>query len=790
MIDIKSFFISKMNHDLLIVESPSKIKKIQNYVNALGLNIKVSACFGHFRDLPKKKLSVDVDNNFQPEYKITTGKKKIVNELKSSAKHSNVVWLASDKDREGESIAWHLSKVLNLTNLNSNRVVFTEITKKAIKNAIEHPKELDMDMFYSQQARRILDRLIGYLITPILWKHFQNSYKKDVSLSAGRVQSVVVKLVKDREDEIKNFESERYFKITAIFDTQLKAELATTFKTSDKTIEFLNHCKDSTFIIDSIKSKKTRRNPSAPFITSTLQQEASVKYGFSPKKTMLIAQKLYENGFITYMRTDSLNLSEDALQMIKNEVIKTFGEDYYKYRVYNKKVKNSQEAHEAIRPCFMNKHNILEENGMNLDESKIYKLIWNRTMATQMAPAKVKIMTLKISISDRQEIFIAKGETILFDGFLKVYKKVNTDSSEDEESDSNELELFKSYNKGQEVFYTNINASEKVTKPPHGHYSEASLVKHLEKLGIGRPSTYSSIISTVQSRKYVKLDSRKGNQITLNVYTLNSDDIKMGEIKQYINTAQKKLFITDTGSLITNFLNKHFDNIMDYNFTANIETMLDEIAAGNKVWHEVVRYFYNQFHPKTLILNSIDSPVEKERHKRLLGKDPKSGCDIIVYIGKYGPVACICNENKKHCYASLNNLKIDEITLEQALKLFEYPKDIGEYKGNVVKLNKGRYGFYLKCNGKNYSLKNIKTFDETLDESTLDIANIIETYKTNTNIIKKINDDIVIRTGKYGPYINYKKKTNVKIWGSKKPEDLTLEDCMKLIKKKKIFKKR
>ena len=771
--------------DLFIVESPSKIKKILAYLKALGLNAKVLASFGHIRDLDRKTLSIDVNDNFKPTYIPVKEKSKVISELKSESKKclasGGTVWLASDFDREGESIAWHLYKVLKLNKGNVKRAIFTEITKKALKNAVENPKELDLNMFYSQQARRILDRLIGYLVSPILWKHFNSSYKKNCSLSAGRVQSIVVKLVKERVDEINNFESSKYYKITGVFDNVLNAELSTTFEKSKNVKKFLNHCASATFTINKIQSKHTKRKPSPPFITSSLQQEASIKYGFSPKKTMMVAQKLYENGLITYMRTDSLNLSDEALDLIQKEIEERYGNEYYNRKIYSKKVKNSQEAHEAIRPSIMNKNNLNDLDNMNIDDNKLYKLIWKRTIASQMAPAKVNIMTIKIIISDRDELFIAKGESIIFQGFLRVYSAATEDSG-DSSDETNELSLFKSYTKGQEVKYTNIIASEKRTKPPRGYYSEASLVKKLEAIGVGRPSTYSSSIAIVQDRKYVEKGNKKGEEVTLKTYTLTpNDDIQLSKKTQMINTAKKKLFITNTGELVTNFLEEHFKNIMNYEFTANVEDMLDNIADGSKIWHNVVKYFYDQFYPETVKLKSITN-FEKDKHKRVLGKDPETQKDVIVYIGQYGPVACIVDseDSKKNKYSSLNNLKITDITLEEALKLFQYPKLFCQHKDENVLLCKGRYGLYLKYNNKNYSLKDIN--ESELDEAK--VISILEEVKLDTNVIKKINDDIIIKNGKYGPYINYKKKLNVKIWGSKKPKDLTLKDCMSLIKKK------
>ena len=783
--------------DLFIVESPSKTKKINSYLKSIGINARVLASFGHIRDLDRKKLSIDVNDNFKPTYIITNTKKNVISALKEETKKclnsGGSVWLASDFDREGESIAWHLFRVLKLYKNKGSvkRAIFTEITKKALAQAVENPKQLDMNMFYSQQARRILDRLIGYLVSPILWKQFNSSYKKGQSLSAGRVQSVVVKLVKEREDEINSFENTKYYKVTGQFESnKLQADLSSTMANSKEVKKFLKHCRTATFTINTITKKKSTRKASAPFITSTLQQQASVKMGFSPKKTMMVAQKLYENGLITYMRTDSLSLSDDALSAIQVEIEKRYGVEYHTRKQYTNKSKNSQEAHEAIRPSIMSKTDLLDMRNRTADENKLYKLIWKRTIASQMSPAKINIMTLKISVSERDELFIAKGETVIFDGFLLVYKKLQINDGDDDSDSSstnkNELAVFKSYSKGNTVSYDEITGSERRTKPPHGHFSEASLVKKLESIGVGRPSTYSSIISIVQDRHYVEKTSKKGDEITLKTYKMKrmgesevgkaevTSNIILSKKTQLINTAKNRLFITDTGEMITNFLQDKFDTIMDYNFTATVETMLDEVALGNKEWQNVVRYFYDQFHPQVVALNSLVK-TEGDKHRRVLGNN------IVVYIGKFGPVACITDpdNSKNNKYASLGNLKIDSITLEQATELFNYPKKIGLYKNETVMLYKGQYGLYFKHNSKNYSLKSVS--ETELDDCK--IKEIIESKNTN-NIIKQINEDIVIKNGRYGAYISYKKKLNVKIWGSKKPEDLTLEDCMILIKNK------
>mgnify|MGYP001156954552 CR=1 FL=1 len=785
--------------NLFIVESPSKIKKISSYLSSLGINAKVMASFGHIRDLDRKTLSIDVSNDFKPTYILVKKKNNVIQNLKTSSKKclqsGGTIWLASDYDREGESIAWHLSKVLHLDKTKYKnqikRIIFTEITKNALKIAIENPKQLDIHMFYSQQARRILDRLIGYLISPILWKQFHSSFQENKSLSAGRVQSIVVKLIKEREEQITNFSAEKIYKINGIFESnKIKATLDTTFQSSKNSKELLVHCKHASYKIISITNNKTSRNPSPPFITSSLQQQASIKYGFSPKKTMKIAQKLYENGLITYMRTDSLHLSHVALEQIKDTILQLYGEQYYRKKVYSKKIKNSQEAHEAIRPTIIKKKNISNIPQMNNDDNKLYKLIWKRTIASQMASAKVCIMTIKISISERKELFIAKSEKILFDGFLKVYslsKEIN--DSNDTMNNNNDYQTLQSYKEKQMITYDTITASEKRTKPPYSYYSEASLIKQLEKIGVGRPSTYASIVTIVQDRNYVVKKSKKGEEIILKTYSIEhgKEDIFLSKDKCYLNTIKNKLFITEIGELITNFLQEHFDSIMNYQFTSNIETMLDKIAMNEKSWVDVVRYFYECFYPQTQQFSNTKN-LEKDKHKRFLGKEPNTEKDVVVYIGKYGPVACIVdvNDSKKNKYAPLHHHKMEDITLEEALSLFTYPKTICQYKEHHVELCKGRYGLYLKCNGKNYSLKNCIHNEDELD---IDKVKTIIENSGNKYVIKKINDDIVIRDGKYGPYIRYKNKTNIKIWGSKKPKDLTLEDCNKLIEKKMNAKK-
>jgi DNA topoisomerase I len=745
--------------ELFIVESPSKIPKIKK---ALGNNFIVTASFGHIRDLEKKELGIDVDNNFEPNYIVSPDKKSLVSELKKLGKSCKKVWLASDYDREGESIAWHLFKVMELKKEKTHRTVFTEITPKALQNAIQKPTDIDIDMFYSQQARRVIDRLIGYLITPVLWKNFHSSFEKKISLSAGRVQTVALRIVKERDDEIKKFQKNTYFKINGQFEEVLDADLNENIIEKETVNKFLQHCKNTDFIISDIKKKVSTRKPSAPYITSSLQQEASNKLGFSPKRTMAIAQRLYENGYITYMRTDSKILSNDAIEMISEVIKNKYGDKYLNVTSYDKKVKGSQEAHEAIRPCDFSTENIsdLEE-----DDNKLYQLIWKKTVASQMAPAKVDTLTITIEIKDISTVisdpklyFISKAEAVNFDGFMKLFPM----------NDNPELlEKLKHFKKKQIVTDDKIEATQKFTKPPHGYFTEASLIKKLEDLGVGRPSTYSSIISTIQDRNYVVKEDRKGEEVEMDIMCLENDEISTSKKTSIINKEKQKMFITDIGGIISEFLIKHFTQLFDYSFTAKIEDNLDEIASGKKLWYNVVKAVYQEFQPKIL---ELKDKSEKDNYKRVL----ENG--ITVYIGKYGPVAKTDDDSPK--FSPLGKFKIETITEQEATSLFEFPKILGKHKGKEIKLCNGKFGFYLKWNDKNFSSP---SSDITIEEA----CELIETPKAPiSNIIKEINKDITIKKGRYGPYMVYHGK-NIKIPKSRIPKDLTLEDCKTIVENSK-----
>jgi DNA topoisomerase I len=748
-----------VSKQLFIVESPSKIPKIKK---ALGNDFIITASFGHVRDLEKKELGINVESNFEPNYIVSPDKKNVVSELKKLGKSCKKVWLASDYDREGESIAWHLFQVMGLKKENTHRTVFTEITPKALQNAIKNPTDIDIDMFYSQQARRVIDRLIGYLITPVLWKNFHSSFEKKISLSAGRVQTVALRIVKERDDEIKKFQKNTYFKITGQFEQILDADLNENINEKKDVSKFLDHCKQTEFIISDIKKKVSIRKPSAPFITSSLQQEASNKIGFSPKKTMSVAQRLYENGYITYMRTDSKILSNDAIEMISEVINSKYGPEYLNVTSYDKKVKGSQEAHEAIRPCDVK---VEEVTDLEPDDNKLYQLIWKKTVASQMSPAKVDTLTITIDIKDIEKIieepklyFTSKAEAINFDGFMKLFP-IN---------DNPELlEKLKKFKKKQVISYDQIEAAQKFTKPPHGYFTEASLIKKLEELGVGRPSTYSSIISTIQDRNYVLKEDRKGEEVEMEIFCLKDDKISTSKKTSIINKEKQKMFITDIGGIISEFLTKHFIQLFDYGFTAKIESHLDDIANGKKVWHKVVKSVYQEFQPKIL---ELQDKSEKDNYKRVL----ENG--ITVYIGKYGPVARTNDDPPK--FSPLGNFKIESITEHEAESLFEFPKLLGKHKGKEIKLCNGKFGFYLKWNDKNFSAQ---SSDLTLEYA----CELIETPKTtNSNIIKEISKDIIIKKGKYGPYMVYHGK-NVRIPKSRIPKDLTLEDCKTIVENSK-----
>lgn len=765
---------------LVILESPSKEKKVKDI---LGDGFIVRASYGHIRDLDSSKLSIDIDNDFKPTYIVSDDKKRVVSNLKEISLACEHVYLASDLDREGESIAWHLSKALKLNDAKTRRIRFSEITKKAIKGAVANYDKINMPLFYSQQARRILDRLLGYKITPILWKEIQDTHKKEKSLSAGRVQSVVSKLIIDREKEISKYDSTLYLKTTGSFKTKkgdLSGELDHSFNTEEEVTDFYNLCKKAKYTIEKVNIKRSNRSPSAPFITSTLQQECSNKWKMSPKKTMMVAQKLYECGLITYMRTDSVTLSEDAIKMISDHITNIYGEQYLNVKQYTNKSQNTQEAHEAIRPCLISTTSIDEEDCYDENEKKLYKLIWRRTVACQMTQCKVNIINTIIKLDNSEYRFICKGEKIIFDGFTRVYKEY----TEDDVDNSKNIFISKF---GDPVDKDTITTNFKYTRPPIARFTEASLVKELEKKGIGRPSTYSSMTSVVQTRGYSEKKTIEGSEKVVPQLILESNnDFTRNEKKIKCGGDKDKLFPTNIGIIVNEFLEKNFPQLLDVKLTADVENDLDMIATGDLNWIDMLRKFYSLFSDKIESFNKNELKF-KDSYSRILGND-ESGKQVSVYIGKYGPVVCLKDTNSKYSptpkirpkYAPIKDIDPQEITLKQALELLEYPKNLGVYRNEDVILQKGKYGRYIKYKGKNYSAAQYNTITFT------DAVEIIEeaNKNQNSNIIKKINDSIIIKNGKYGPYISYRNKINIKIYGDKKPEDLTLADCKKLISQK------
>ncbi|MCX7727967.1 MAG: type I DNA topoisomerase [Bacteroidia bacterium] len=752
--------------ELVIVESPAKAKTIQKF---LGDNFIVKSSFGHIRDLPKNDTGVDIKNNFTPTYVIDPDKKKIIDELKKESKEAHTVWLASDEDREGEAIAWHLSEALSLPKEKRKRIVFHEITKKAIEEAVKNPRDIDINLVNAQQARRILDRLVGYELSPILWK------KIKANLSAGRVQSVAVRLIVEREREIQNFQSKTFFKVTGTFmaDGQtFKAELDKKFDTEKEVQNFLETCKNAVFTIESIETKPARRSPSAPFTTSTLQQEASRKLGFSVAQTMTLAQRLYEAGHITYMRTDSVNLSELALET-SEEVIKDFyGKQYHQKRQFTNKSKNAQEAHEAIRPTYINKLQIEGEK----NEQRLYELIWKRTVASQMADAILEKTIAKINISNREEKFVAQGEVIRFDGFLKLYIESTDDENENEE---NKTALLPPLKKGQKTEAKQITALQRFTHHPP-RYTEASLVKKLEELGIGRPSTYAPTISTIQKRDYVIKTDKEGTPRPYVQLTLEKNTIHKETKTENTGTEKAKLFPTDLGMVVTDFLMKHFPEIMDYQFTAHVEEEFDEIAIGKLDWRKMLGKFYFPFHKD--VVKTIEES-ERTTGERILGTDPKTGKKVIARIGRFGPLVQIGEQGdeEKPVYAKMpKNLSIHTITLEQALELFKLPKVLGQHHGKEVIVNIGRFGPYVMYDG------TFASIPKEEDPHTITLERAIELITSKqeaaqSKIIQSFEEEgIQILNGRYGPYISYNKK-NYKVPKEKDPKTLTLSEVISII---------
>ena len=757
-----------MIENLVIVESPAKAKTIERF---LGENYVVKSSFGHIRDLEKKDLGIDIEHNFQPKYEISPDKKAIVKELKQLAKEAKTVWLASDEDREGEAIAWHLFEVLGLKKENTKRIVFHEITKDAILHAVNNPRDIDKNLVDAQQARRVLDRLVGFEVSPVLWK------KVKPSLSAGRVQSVAVKLIVEREREINHFVEQKYYKVTGTFETKdasgnsipLKAELSERFSTQEETVNFLEHCKKATFSVSDVETKPSSRKPAPPFTTSTLQQEASRKLGFSVSQTMAVAQKLYEQGHITYMRTDSVNLSQLAIGAAKAVICNTLGEKYSKPRNFATKTKGAQEAHEAIRPTYMDKESISGDK----NEQQLYSLIRKRTLASQMAEAELEKTTITIAITGEKHTFEAVGEVIIFDGFLKVYME-----SFDDEKEDDETALLPAIHKGDQLQRSLIQALEQYTTHPP-RYTEASLVKKMETLGIGRPSTYAPTITTIQNRGYILRESRDGTERQLDQIDLKGQDIKVKKISRIFGAEKKKLFPSDIGMVVTDFLSNYFTNIMDYNFTANAEDALDHIAEGEVEWQSMIGTFYQPFHA-----NVEKTLKESERNTgaRELGKDPQTGETVVVRIGRFGPMAQI-GEGESVRYAGLLKGQLMEtITLEEALDLFKFPRQLGEFEEKPVSVGIGRFGPYIKHNQLFVSLK--KGVD---DPGTITLETAIERINEKREIeknrkIQEFENGVQILNGRFGPYITFN-KVNYKIPKGKEADKLTFEETMEIIAK-------
>lgn len=768
-----------MSKNLLIVESPAKAKTIEKI---LGKDFTVMSCYGHIRDLKKSNDAIDVNNNYEPVYEIPEAKEKVVNDLRKQAKKSEV-WLATDEDREGEAISWHLCEVLGLDINKVKRIVFHEITKPAIEAAVANPRTIRKDLVDAQQARRVLDRLVGFELSPILWR------KVKTNLSAGRVQSVSVRILVEREREIEAFKAESSFKVVAIFNApdangkmkSFKAELGKRFKTEKEAEAFLKKCVDAKFSIKEIQVKPGKKSPSAPFITSTLQQEASRKLGFSVSKTMLIAQRLYEAGKITYMRTDSVNLSEQALDNAAKAITKIYGKEYHQTRTYKSKSANAQEAHEAIRPSYLDQQTVEGER----DEIRLYDLIWKRTIASQMSDAELEKTTAKIQISTTDEELTATGEVIKFEGFLKAYME-----SSDEETDAeDDNTILPPLQKGMSLVNENIVATEKYSRPP-SRYTEASLVKRLEELGIGRPSTYAPTISTIQKRGYVEKEIREGKERKYQVLTLIKGAIKKEEQTEITGAEKGKLIPTDIGKLVNDFLMQHFSDVMDFNFTAMIEQDFDEIANGKMQWNKMIDVFYKPFHKdveKTL------ETAERATGERELGVDPKSGRKVITRMGRYGPMVQMGHQDdeEKPKYAKLRpGQSIESITFEEAMELFKLPRTVGTYEDKNIVASEGRFGPYVLYDNKFASIKGIyDPLDITLEEA-IEVIKAKQKADAEKFIKEFEGEDIQLLNGRWGPYIKAGKR-NVKLSKDiEDPKKLTLEEVKKIIEETPVSKRR
>ena len=756
-----------MAENLVIVESPAKAKTIEKY---LGVNYKVASSFGHISDLPSKNIGIDIENDFKPKYEVSSDKKTIVKNLKDLVKKSKTVWLASDEDREGEAIAWHLFRTLKLDADNTKRIVFNEITKSAITNAINNPRSINYDLVDAQQARRVLDRIVGYELSPVLWRKVKGG------LSAGRVQSVAVRLIVEKEREIRNYVSTSTYKVEAVFKNsngkEFVARLSNEFKSKDDAIDYLNSSTGSTFKVSEIVKKPVKKSAPAPFTTSTLQQEASRKLSFPVSKTMSVAQRLYESGHITYMRTDSVNLSNLAIDEAKKQVVKNFGEAYANPKNFSTKAKGAQQAHEAVRPT---NFDMSPDNVKDYDQKRLYQLILNRTLASQMKPAELEKTNIKISSSNRSELFTANGEVIKFDGYLKLYQVSRDDDSAEDDG------ILPRFNQDEILNLEDLFATQKFSRPPY-RYSEASLVKKLEELGIGRPSTYAPTISTVQNRGYVEKGSTEAKSRKVIKVSISNAVISENTLSEKFGSDKGKLIPTDIGMIVTDFLKNHFEYIMDYNFTAKVEQDFDSIASGKKDWTEMMKSFYGKFHP---VVEDVQQNATRESGKRVLGSHPENGKEVSVRLGKFGPMVQIgtVDDEEKPKFASLpQDFQIESVTLDQALSLFELPRTLGEFQGETLEANNGRYGPYIKFGKKFVSIPAGKSPTSISLEDAIVI--IEDKIKADAPIHVYENMDVQKGKGRFGPYIKW---NNIFINVNKKYDwdNLSIDDIEELIEEKK-----
>lgn len=757
-----------MAKNLVIVESPAKAKTIEKF---LGKDFVVRSSFGHIRDLPSKDMSIDIENDFQPKYVVSEDKGKVVSELKKEVQKADMVWLASDEDREGEAIAWHLKETLGLEPEKTKRIVFNEITKNAILNAVENPRDIDINLVNAQQARRVLDRIVGYEISPVLWK------KVKPALSAGRVQSVAVRLIVEKETEIQNFKQHTLYKVKAAFLTNEGKHIFTTldkkFETKEETLKFLNDCKEAIFSIEAIETKPSKTSPSAPFTTSTLQQEASKRLGMSVSRTMSVAQNLYEEGYITYMRTDSVNLSDLALAQAKEVIESEYGKEYLKIRKFSNKIKGAQEAHEAIRPTDLSRKEIIAEPSAQ----RLYDLIRKRTLASQMADAKLEKTNITIAISNREEKHLANGEVVLFDGFMKVYApNKEEDSTEEKESTS----ILPRVNQGEVLQHLYSKAQESHSTPP-ARYNEAMLVKKLEDLGIGRPSTYAPTITTIQKREYVNKQDNPAQQREIVVLFLENGNINEQQEQENFGSEKGKLHPTDIGTIVNNFLVEHFTDIIDYNFTAQVEKQFDKIAQGDESWQDMMKEFYTPFHKEV----EATKESKKESGERLLGIDNASGKNVYAKIGRFGAMIQIgeISDEEKPRFASLKKTQsINTITLEEALDLFRLPRVVGILNEHEIVANNGRFGAYISYNTKNYTLpKGIDPMEVSIEEC----VEVIEKKDKQTELVGKVlatkdGKDITLAYGRYGMYIKYD-ENNFRIPRGVNASEITAEQALDIV---------